>query len=252
MNRALHPLLTGLTLAIASAVATAESAAPPHPPGSRQDHASRPARHDPSHRRFAPLSSREVETALEVLQRVDPKTAQALQQRYEQDPQAVGQMIQKRFPRMRSFLAMQRWDPMGFDLRVEDMRLTQQTRSLVRVYRQAITDHDDPLAQQTHQALTDNLAQRYDLRQQTQQHELDRLEERMDQIRQKLLTDQAQRDQHIQDRLHQLLAPPEPPAPPAPETSPLPSTQPRQSANDLPGHAPQTGASPKPPGRSDR
>ena len=172
------------------------------PPPARDERPDTP--HD--RRRGGPLTPQEITLAFEVMERIDPDTAQAFRLRYEENPDDTIREMQRRFPRMRPFLALKRWDPEMFDLRIEELKLQRQQRDLLADYRQAEEIGDEQLTAELKETLIANITQLYDVRREIRHHELSRLEMRIQRLREELEAGQSLRDERIRERVDQLLS----------------------------------------------
>lgn len=133
-----------------------------------------------------PLTPEEVDLALRTMREIDPAHADEFDRMREQDPERVPRELRERFPRIREFLALHRYDRPMFDLRVQDLKLARESRDLSK----RINDARDADADGRADAMEDELAtlveRHFDVRQQIRQRELERLEARIAELREQL------------------------------------------------------------------
>lgn len=201
MNRAvacLTGLLLTLTLCLAVPVSASESPAAENAEKKQTDPKPEPARERP------PLTNDQIDEALGILERIDTDAAQAFQKQREEDPQAVGKALRRWFPRMEHFLALRRYDPKMYELRVEDFRLAHASRKLARQLVAAREAKDAEQVEAYTAKLQSLVESHFDLRQRMREHELARLESRIERLREKLKERAADRGPLIDQRLMEL------------------------------------------------
>jgi hypothetical protein len=175
------------------------------PPDERQGDVDRPPRPRWRGDHDQPMTEQQVREALEVLRRIDPEKAEKLEQHVAENPERVGRALRDNFPNLGRFLAMRRYDPEAFDLRIEDLRFSREADRSARRLRQAEADGDDVLAAAERQVLEQIVADHFDVRQQIREHELMKLEQRIEQLRQQLQDRADDRNDLIQQRIKELV-----------------------------------------------
>lgn len=197
-------------------------------------------------RREVELDQDQIATVLEILRQHRPELAQRLEEALEKHPDRAQRILADQWPRLTRLIELKQRDPRTFEITLSEMRLMGQARELFIQWRVAMKNGDQDQADQIKQQLTQVAGQLFDLNQEFRLREVERLEQRAQELRQQIQTRAVERDALIQQRLEELFKRPGsiagslfssfPPSPPPP--SPLPSGPP-------PGgdHAP-----PPPPG----
>ena len=159
-----------------------------------------------------PLSEEQLDEALTLLEKLHPELAEKLKARQakqsELDPEDrdhVGAIIQRHFPRLRHLLQLKDTDPAMYELRVEDVRLTLQSRRLAQQYSEALRQEDEQRAEQRFDELQALLEAHFEIRQRLRQLELQRLEQRIAALREQIEAREDDRDEVIEQRLHELV-----------------------------------------------
>lgn len=197
--------------------AHAEGGAPTDPllqPLAQADHPLKDAKDKPRdyHRKRAPLSESQIDEALELLDTLHPDLAAKLREhRSEQanlsDEQRrkVGAIIQHRFPRLRYLLYLKKTDPEMYELRVEDVRLTLESRRVAERYTTARREDDRQRMRDLEDGLEGLLEEHFEVRQQLHELELQRLEQRIETLRDQIEAREDDRDDVIEQRLGELI-----------------------------------------------
>ncbi|QDU32318.1 hypothetical protein KS4_03500 [Poriferisphaera corsica] len=146
----------------------------------------------------------DVREAVEVLKRIDPPMGIELEEQLQYDPREVGRILQERFPRLEWFMKMKRYDPGLFDLRVEDIRLTSELNRLSVKYREALSVGDELLAIQTERMLEDTLDELFDIRTEITQTQIERLQNKLNELRSSLAERMAGKDELIAEQMNAL------------------------------------------------
>lgn len=150
------------------------------------------------------LSKEQLDEAMAVLRRVDPEKAKEVEAQYQRDPEGLGRELRKRFPRIEHFLGLKRWDPEMFDLRVEDMRLTNESQKAAAALRDAKIK-DDSAAERKHEDDLERIVtEHFDIRQRIREREIQMLEKRIEQLREQLEKRDDEKDDFIERRISQL------------------------------------------------
>ncbi len=177
---------------------------PAHPdqPG-EQDRPERPRWHRDHSR---PMDAQQVREAIEVLRQIDPEKAEQLAQHVDENPERVGIALRNSFPNLGRFMAMSRYDPDGFELRIKDLALSRQSQLSARRLHEAQRAGDDELAAAELSVMEGIVADHFDIRQQIREHELMKLEHQIEVLRDQLQERTDDRDQLIEERLEELVS----------------------------------------------
>lgn len=146
----------------------------------------------------------EVGAMLDILREMEPALANDIDKWRKDNPQRVTEMINRRFPRLKHMAEIKRSDPELYALRMSDIRLSQQSLELVRSYRTARLAKDAK-ADAIRNDLRDSLVRQFEVRQQIRQRELQRLEQRIAQLRKELDERAVSKDRLLEGELKKLL-----------------------------------------------
>lgn len=155
--------------------------------------------------RGQPMDAQQAREALDVLRRIDPEKAKRLEQAIDENPERVGQVLHENFPMLGRFMAMRRYDPEGFELRVRDLRLSRESHDASDRMRKAIDAEDDALAAVELARLQALVAEHFDVRQEIREYELAKLNERIKELGEQLKQRTAEREALIDERVHELI-----------------------------------------------
>ena len=155
--------------------------------------------------RGKPMDAEQARDALEVLRRIDPDKAKRLEQAIDENPERVGEVLHENFPMLGRFMAMRRYDPEGFDLRVKDLALSRKSHDAADRMRKALDAKDDAVAALELAQLQALVAEHFDVRQELREYELMKLKERIEELGDQLKQRTADRDALIDERVHELI-----------------------------------------------
>ncbi len=155
--------------------------------------------------RGKPMDAQQAQEALEVLRRIDPEKAKRLEQAIDENPERVGEVLHENFPMLGRFMAMRRYDPQGFDLRVKDLALSRKSHDAAERMRQAMQAKDDAVAALELAQLQALVAEHFDVRQELREYELMKLKRRIEELGEQLKQRTADRDALIDERVHELI-----------------------------------------------
>ena len=150
------------------------------------------------------LTRQQIEEALDVVDRIDPQMARRLRNRYADAPEDVGRALQERLPRIFRFMQLRRDDPILFEMRVDEIKLASHTSELSIEYQHARTNGDQKQTQALEQRLTKLITERFELQQAIREHEIDRLQRRIDALLEQLEEHESSKDKMIARRLEQI------------------------------------------------
>ena len=214
MNRSAHKLCAALAAATCLALSGAALAIGP---GSRDRPREGPPPHENGEADAAdkhgrggwwrrPVTREEALQAIDVLQRIDPAMGERLAQRYKENPKFVEHLMQRRFPRLRGLLMLKRHDERMFDLRVEELSLAHEMLKTARRARIAIEEDNQQRIEQARERLLELAARRFDVRQEIRRHEIERLEARIDRLRDEVAEQDEQKTAEIDGEVDRLMS----------------------------------------------
>lgn len=165
-------------------------------------------RRDRSHRgreHHEPMSEEQLRESLEVLRLIDPDKAEKLEEYIQENPERIGRALREKFPHLSRFMAMRRYDPDGFDLRIQDLRLSRLSQKSARRLHEATETGDDALAAAELAVLEGLVTEHFDVRQRIREHDLARLEQQIELLRDQLDERAANRDALIAERVEEFI-----------------------------------------------
>ena len=151
------------------------------------------------------MDEEQAREALEVLRRIDPEKAESLEKVIEENPEQAARVLHENFPNLGRFMAWRRYDPEGFDLRIQDLSLSRQTHACANRLREAIDAGDGEIAALEQIQLSDLVAEHFDVRQQLREYELAKLRDRIEELLAQLEERTSNRDELIEDRIEELV-----------------------------------------------
>lgn len=155
--------------------------------------------------RDKPMDPEQVRDALEVLRRIDPDKAKRLEHAIGEHPEKAAKVLHEHFPMLGRFMAMRRYDPQGFDLRVRDLALSRKSHDAADRMRKALEAKDDAVAALELAQLQALVAEHFDVRQELREYELLKLKERIEELGDQLQQRTADREALIDERVHELI-----------------------------------------------
>jgi len=167
------------------------------------------------------LRGEELDEAIEILRELHPQLAERLEQARENHPDRIGPMIHREYPRLRQFLDLKRREPKLFELRIRDVKLERASRDLAHQIREAEQIDDAEQATVLRGQLSEVAAEHFDVRQAARAYEIEMLKRRIEKLEAALQEHHQQRDEMIERRISDLLAPG------IPHSSGPPSDEPR-------------------------
>ncbi len=153
----------------------------------------------------------QIAERIEVLRDIHPETAERLEQHINQrggnvNPDRLRIVMGERFQRIERLVHLKRDDPDAYKLAVSDMRLDRKTREIADAIRRRGGDNDARSGE-----LRGAITEHFDVRQRKYEHELQRLEKRIAELRRQLETRREHRESLEQSRYDELVATPERP-----------------------------------------
>jgi hypothetical protein len=187
------------TVIVAYAPATQPTPADPH--GNARPDGAHPATRAPE--------TYTVEDMLDVLHETNPQLEERIRAAMEKSPAVVKDLIHENMPKVKTLIDMKRHDPEMYQLAVKDLAKTRECMDLAKTMHDAgITG--DPAKQAQ---LRDLLRQRFDLRQQMREMELQHTEEQLNNRRAEIAARKQNEDKDVENDLKHMLAPPPKPKP---------------------------------------
>lgn len=148
----------------------------------------------------AALTNDQIEQMLLIIAQRRAKLADELRALRQRDPVQFRKAINAYAPRLRQLVIKRAMDPTGFDLQNREQALHDQAVKLAR----QIGGKEIKEATTVREQLRKVLEQQFDTRQQLLEHELTRLEARIDQARSDLDAQRADEDHFVNDRFKRL------------------------------------------------
>ena len=174
----------------------------------REPHDQRPGPQGrPMRPRRAPqrdLTPEGVEERMRILREIHPQLAERIARMKEARPERVGRMLGQHWPRIENLIHMKKHDPKGFELHVHDMKLMRQSHELSRRLQRPDSDLDTEKKDQVRRELRELVANHFEVRQKLKEHDLAKLETRIEELRGQLRKRTTNKDQIIEDHLKKL------------------------------------------------
>jgi hypothetical protein len=180
------------------------------PPGPRQRHDGKGTRGpNTAGNKVAELQPRDMPDALEVLHDFNPVLAQRLEDWLKEHPQNARQLLSRRVPWIVRLVKLRREDPAGYQLSIADLRYYARTNDLANELRQAqaAADKDQAKIDDLTGHLQKLLAEHFDLRQKMRERDIQKLQDRLTQLRKQMDQRLSSRDHILQGRFKQLTSP---------------------------------------------
>ncbi|MBI1336625.1 MAG: hypothetical protein GC164_06655 [Phycisphaera sp.] len=146
-----------------------------------------------------PVTPQQLNQRLEVLREIHPQLAKQLEALREKNPERVAQMLRQHWPRLQEIVDTRESDPEFFNLRVSDIRLTRERMDLIGQFRKATRSSNITTLNVLRDQLLANIQEHFEVRQEMRRKELEQLESRVTELKQKLDDREKQRDQIIND-----------------------------------------------------
>ena len=160
-------------------------------------------RREHRHRHDQPLTSEQIDQSLELLRRIDAEAADRVARLRQEDPERVEAELRRQIPRLEGFLALRRYDPQMYELRVEDYRLARESRDVAKRLMQARRE-DDRNERELERKLEDLVEAHFEIRQQIRERELAWLQRRIERLREQLDERADERKSLIEQRIAEL------------------------------------------------
>lgn len=201
----LQTIATLLAALLLVSPALAQGDRKPGPPRDPDRHDGPPMRHragdGPPDR---PLSDQEISERLDLLREIDPDLADRMGRWREKSPERVSDMLRSHW-RLSHMIELKSRDPQLYELRIKDLRLNKEAIELADRVRKHRADNNADEAKKAEQELLAKVRAHFEVRQQVRQRELEALEKKLDEMRQRLVERQQAQDRLIEERVEVLL-----------------------------------------------
>ncbi len=215
----------------------------PRPPGGPQDRDRRPAVAEARRavQQWMKMSDEERQKIKDFMAEEFPRRYKAVQDLEQTNPGAYRRHLALMLPHILRLYELRQVDPDAFANRMQEIRNQLRLRELAREYRD---EQDQAKRDELKQQIHDLVQQQFDLRIERAVSEINRLEDRLDHLHQRLGEQRAKRDEHVDREVDRILSgelPPfdvfESPAPPPRDELGPPPAPP--DAPPPPGHRPR-------------
>lgn len=153
------------------------------------------------------LEEKDMPEALAVLRDYRPELVKRFEDWASRHPENARTMLSRSVPMMQRLIRLRREDPVGYRLAIEDLRYYNFTAELSKQLRAARSDNDAPQVEVLSLKLRTLLTRHFEVRQKIREREIQKLEQRIDQLR-KQLSERAEAHEKILDsRFDQLSDP---------------------------------------------
>jgi hypothetical protein len=158
----------------------------------------------PGRERFSFVSPEQAEQLMEFLQEHFPKRHRLLRRLQEHNPRAFERRVAELAPRVLELLLRTREDPELGELLIEQQRLEEDLRELVREYR--VSDAEAELAPESQRGQIEEIVARLvDIRLERREHEIAALERRLQRQREMLQEDLDNRELLVAEHVEEVL-----------------------------------------------
>jgi len=157
--------------------------------------------------RRPPMTDPEIEAARQIIAQLYPELAVRMDTLHAENPAKLRRTIERRFPRVRFLVKLQKRQPALFALRMDDIRLGRETFALAKQVQQAHLNDDKEAYKDLYATLEEKLAAHFDVKQRVRQAELDLLRRRVEQLEEDLDDRDDDRDDLIEQRINELVGP---------------------------------------------
>lgn len=185
--------------------------------GPKADRPSADAAHNADQRRrnrkgnssSSELSEADMPDALAVLHDYRPELVKRFEDWASRHPENARVMLSNSVPMMQRLIRMRREDPAGYRLAIEDLRYYRFTAQLSKQLREATTQKDHAAIDDLSDKLRTLLIRHFEIRQKIREREIEKLQSRIDQLRDQLKHRTDARDEILSSRFKQLSDPDE-------------------------------------------
>ncbi len=153
------------------------------------------------HTNWSMSSSEQIDERIAIVRQVYPELADQLEKTKESNPKRVIRKLHEHWPMLQRLMHLKKNDSQGFKLHVQDIRLAFECNKLNGQMRAAVAEQDTDKSGVLRQRLRGIVAEHFDVRQKMKEHELAKLEKRIDKLRTQLKNRVEKKDEIIQERL---------------------------------------------------
>lgn len=155
------------------------------------------------------LQEEDMPDALAVLHDYRPELVKRFQDWAERHPENARRTLSRSVPMMTRLVRMRRDDPAGYRLAIEDLRAYRFTSVLSKQLKQAQEENDQKRVEELSIKLRTVLTRHFEVRQQIREREIQKLQDRVDQLRESMDNRVEKREQILNSRFEQLSTPDE-------------------------------------------
>ncbi len=150
------------------------------------------------------LDDQDLDAAQSIIAQVYPELAERLAQLRADDPRQFKQTLERRFPRVRFLVELQKRDPAMFELRMADIRLDRQTDLLAQQLRDAREADDKVRYKELRDQIEAKVAEHFDIRQAIRAMEIEHLKLKLEELEERLDERDDDRKDLIEQRVEEL------------------------------------------------
>jgi len=150
------------------------------------------------------LSAEEIDERLEILRDVNPEMAERIERFRKQFPEQARLIARREFPMLERLRHLKANDPEGYEFTVADMRLEKESRNLAFQLRQARRDGSRDEVKRLRNELTKVVKEHFEVRHEKRVHELERLERKLETMRDRLEKREKMAEELIDQRIRDL------------------------------------------------
>lgn len=201
------PAAAVLALLVALPAQSARAQAPaPVPPAEAKappaDGKPDPRRGEPQRwRPEMPISPEMVDRVIEVARDVSPDLAKQIEERRNASPEEMSQAMRQSARRLISLAVLKQRNPELYAIRVEDLRLQLELRTLGEQYRAAVEAKDDARAKEVEAQIAAKARAQFDVDVRARAQELVALDQQVKTMREELLQEQREADAKVAERI---------------------------------------------------
>ncbi len=150
------------------------------------------------------MDAEEVDAARRIVGVLYPELAERLEALYAKDPEEARETLERRFPRVRFLVRLEKHDPEMYLLRMNDIRLERQIDHQFEQLGEAREAEDEAAYTQARAALETLVTEHFDVRHQIREREIIDLERRLAELKKRWDEQSEDRAALIQQRLDEL------------------------------------------------
>ncbi|MEO0514322.1 MAG: hypothetical protein AAF086_03395 [Planctomycetota bacterium] len=150
------------------------------------------------------FNEQDLDAAQSIVLRVYPELTERLAKLRAEDPRQFKQTLERRFPRVRFLVELQKRDPAMFELRMADIRLDRQTDLLAKQLREARDADDKDRYEDLRDAIEAKVTEHFDIRQSIRAMEIENLKLKLEELEERLDDRDDDRKDLIEQRVDEL------------------------------------------------